>query len=212
MKGGKLFAAVAVGVAVLLFAALAHFYGGSGAGAAAQSETLVRPHSPVKGEASAPVTVVEFLDPECESCRAMHPIVKQLASEYAERVRWVVRYLPLHANSLLAAALLEEAREAGKFEEALDALFENQPSWGDHQNPKPELMAEYLQALGLPAKMWDTEALIAEHRWKVEQDSADGKSLGVRGTPTFFVNGSELPELGYRPLKRAIDDALAAAG
>ena len=174
----------------------------------AKLEALVRPHNFVKGSPSAKVTVVEFLDPECEACRAMHPIVKRLQNEYGERVRWVVSYMAFHDGSMLAASALEEARDAGKFEEALDLLFEKQPEWGSHENPRPELISDYIQSLGVPQASLATEKVIPKQRWKIDADQADGAVLGVRQTPTFFVNGVMLPEIGYEPVKQAIDIAL----
>jgi len=77
-------------------------------------ETLVRADSPVLGSPEAPVTLVEFLDPECESCAAFAPAVKKIMSDYDGKIRLVVRYMPLHPNSLRAAALTEAAGEQGK--------------------------------------------------------------------------------------------------
>jgi len=88
-----------VGVAVVL---LALFFGGAKwyrsqqAATTAQaiqteSAPLVRPYSPTLGAASAPVTIVEFFDPECESCRAMYPIVKEVLKEFDGRARLVIR-------------------------------------------------------------------------------------------------------------------------
>jgi protein-disulfide isomerase len=217
VKSGKGFAAVAVGLAVLAFVAFAWLartrapqHGAPSQNASASNaELLVRPHSPSKGPETAPVTVVEFLDPECEACRAMHPIVRKLAADYGDRVRWVVRYVPLHANSLLASSSIEEARELGKHEQALDLLFEGQPTWGDHQDPRPDRIATILGSLGVPAEKLQPDTVISKHRWKVDQDKADAVALGIRGTPSFFVNGVQVTQLGYAPLKQAIDAALA---
>jgi protein-disulfide isomerase len=212
----KAFAVAALGASLLCFAVFATFFGRSdpapqgGAAASASRELLVRPHSPTKGSDSAPVTIVEFLDPECESCRAMHPIVKDVLSEYKDRVRLVIRYMPFHQSSLLAAASLEEARELGKYDQALDLLFERQPTWGSHQEPRPELIATYLAELGIDPLRLQRDYVVPKHIWKIERDQADGQALGVRGTPEFFVNGVRLAELGYRPLKQAIETALSA--
>ena len=61
----------------------------------ADDSIFVRPHSRSRGPQDAKVTVVEFMDPECESCRAMHPIVADLFARYEGRVRFVIRYMPL---------------------------------------------------------------------------------------------------------------------
>jgi protein-disulfide isomerase len=156
------------------------------------------------------VTVVEFFDPECESCRVMHPIVKDVLAEYKDRVRFVLRYMPFHKGSVLAAASLEEARELGKYDQALDVLFERQPIWGSHHEPRPELIATYLAELGIDPVRLQPDSVVPKHLWKIERDQADGRALGVSGTPEFFVNGVRVPELGYRPLKQAIEIALSS--
>lgn len=167
---------------------------------------LIKDHSPSLGPQDAPVTVVEFLDPECEACKMMDPIVKGLMKEYEGRVRLVIRYMPFHGNSLLAASVLEEAREQGKYWEALSTLFYYQPQWGDHHNPKPELISKYVKDLGV--KLADDKELIKEHQWKIDKDQADGIKVGVNATPTFFVNGRKLQDIGYEPIKEAIENEL----
>lgn len=169
---------------------------------------LVRDHSPIKGAKGAEVTIVEFLDPECEACRAMYPVAEDLLKEYEGKVRLVIRYMPFHGNSVFAASALEEARELGKFEEALYLLFAKQPEWGSHANPRPELIGEYLQSLGISKDKLQESYLVPKHKWKIEMDFQDGKELGVKMTPTFFVNGKMLHEIGYQPLKQAIEEAL----
>jgi protein-disulfide isomerase len=214
MKKNKVFVVVAVLAAVVGFAALGIFSKGDGSSRTTQlvaAEKLVRDHSPVKGNPAAPVTIVEFLDPECEACRALHPIVKTLLDEYQGQVRLVIRYMPFHGNSLYAAAALEEAREAGKFERALDVLFERQPEWGDHGRPRPDLIPEILQTIGMDPGALGYDSIVPKHKWKVELDYADGMSAGVRYTPTFFVNGEMISEIGYEPLKKAIEKALRSA-
>mgnify|MGYP001613561564 CR=1 FL=1 len=170
---------------------------------------FVRPHSPSVGNSLARVTVVEWFDPECKSCRMFHPVVKKLIAEYEKRVLFVYRYMPYHKNSMYAASALEEAREMGKFEQALDVLFEKQPKWGDHHSPQPEFIPEFLAILGIPKAKLDPEYVINKHGAKVKIDQSDGERLGVQGTPSFFVNGRFLETLGEGPLREMIDGALA---
>lgn len=172
------------------------------------SALLIKAHNLVKGSDLAKVTIVEFLDPECEACRAMNPIIKKLMYDYEGKVKIVLRYMPLHGNSKLAAIMLEEAREQGKFDAALDAVFARQPEWADHGRPRPELLPKILSEVGVDLSKMDSEQLIAKHGWKVEQDQADGEAVGARRTPTFFVNGRILNEIGYGPIKSAIDAEL----
>jgi protein-disulfide isomerase len=171
-------------------------------------DRLVRPHSPTLGPAVAPVTLVEFLDPECEACRAMHPIVKQLLREFDGRVRLVVRYATFHRNSRYAAGLLEAAREQNKYWELMDVFFARQPEWASHTAPKPELLMDYARGLGLNAQQISAALTQGEIERRIRQDMEDGAALGVARTPTFFVNGRALPQIGYEPLRAAIADAL----
>jgi protein-disulfide isomerase len=170
---------------------------------------LVRPHSRSQGPADAKVTVVEFFDPECESCREIYPAVKTLLGQYPGRVRLVLRYMPLHRNSVLAASALEAAGEQGKYWELLEELFKQQPIWGSHHAPRPELIPEIAAGVGLDMPAFNRTLNSSAHKALIETDRADAVSLGVTGTPTFFVNGKQLQQLDYNALKAMIDAALA---
>lgn len=178
--------------------------------AAAQSERLIRPYSPTLGPADAPVTIVEFLDPECEACAAMHPLVKQVMREFDGRVRLVVRYMPFHGNSAYAASLLEATRAHGKYWEALETFYLRQHEWASHGAPRPELLLEYAVLVGLEPAKWKEEAASPEWQQRIRQDAEDGKALGVTHTPTFFVNGQKLAQIGYQPLRAAVETALSS--
>jgi protein-disulfide isomerase len=180
------------------------------------AETLVRPDSPTLGAADAPVTVVEFYDPECEACAAFHPVVKKLLKDYEGRIRFVARYMPLHPNSLSAATFTEAAGEQGKYWQAQEMLFQRQPEWGTKHGPQTSapaadintLFRKYAMELGLDLNKMD--AAFAENRYqaKIQRDLKDGQSLGVRQTPTFFVNGRRLARFSETDLRALIDEEL----
>lgn len=180
------------------------------------NEALVRPDSPSIGPADAKVTVVEFLDPECESCAALAPAVKRVLGEFQGQVRFVVRYMPYHKNSRLAASYLEAAAEQGKYWEMQEKLFQKQGEWGEVHGaaPQPErpapaaLFDKWAAELGLNVEQLKASAADKKHIDKVERDFADGRSLGVRGTPTFFVNGQRLARLSEADLRKMIADEL----
>lgn len=181
----------------------------------ANAESLVRPDSPTLGAANAPVTVVEFYDPECEACAAFHPVVKKILKEYEGKVRFVARYMPLHPNSLSAATFTEAAGEQGKYWQAQEMLFQKQPEWGTKHGPQAGapadingLFKKYAAELGLNTNQMDSA--FAENRYaaKIERDKKDGQSLGVRQTPTFFVNGRKLARIGEADLKSLINEEL----
>ncbi len=173
-----------------------------------EAQRFERPHSRSMGPADAPVTLVEFFDPECESCRAVHPGIKNLLKRYPESVRLVLRYMPLHGNSTYAATALEAAGEQGQYFAFLDTLYHYQPIWGSHQSPRPELIPVYADELGLDMEAFRKGLESPEYRRRVEIDHADGKALGVKGTPTFFVNGKPLLRLDFRELVKMIEAEL----
>lgn len=174
-----------------------------------REQLLVKPHSAVKGPSSAEVTLVEFLDPECESCAAMYPVVQKIFNEYQDKIKVVIRYMPYHPNSKYVANILEGTKEQGKYWETLEVLFKNQELWGDHHNPQPENIPQVLNSL----KLNDFEKILTEARAGkfnkiIEEDFMDGKALGVTGTPTFFVNGQMVEELSYEGIKVLLDKEL----
>lgn len=169
---------------------------------------LYRSNNQTYGNQSAEVVVVEFFDPECEACRQVHPIMKSLIKEYGNRVKFVYRYMPLHGGSMYASVALEEARELNKFDEALDILFERQPVWGDHGNPRPDLVPAFLQEIGIPKDKLGEEYLMNKHGAKVKLDQEDGRANGVRYTPTIFVGRSALSQIGEGAIRSAIEEAL----
>lgn len=174
----------------------------------ANPSLLIRPHSPIKGDFAAKVTIVEFLDPECEACSAMYPIVKKIMEEFGKDVKLVVRYMTFHGNSNLVANILESARTQNKYWETLELLFKTQGQWADHHNPRPDLLPEILKPLGLNMEKIVNDANNGVYNSQIQQDYQDGEKLGVRATPTFFVNGQKLEDMGYEPLRNLILEKL----
>lgn len=173
--------------------------------------SLVRAHSPVIGKVDAPVTIVEFLDPSCEACRAFFPIVKDILAQYPDDVRLVVRYAAFHQGSDEAVRIIEASRKQGKFEEVLAALFDNQELWAAHGAPdikKAWEIAHGQKVEGMQARL---DSVTPEIDAILKQDAADVAANKVEQTPTFFVNGAPLidfSEEGFRTLvKRQVDAA-----
>lgn len=182
----------------------------------ATNAAMIREDSASMGPADAKVTVVEFLDPECEACAAFAPRVKKVMKEFEGRVRLVVRYVPLHQNSTRAVTFIEAAGEQGKLWQALELLFAKQGEWGEKHGapanaPKPDINAlfeGYAKELGL-----DLDKLAAatkENRYaaKIERERKDAQTVGARQTPTVFVNGRKLNSLGEGDLRTMIEEEL----
>lgn len=172
------------------------------------AETLVRAHSPVLGPESAPVTIVEFLDPQGKYSSQVHPAVKDAAARHGDRVRLVIRYLPFGDSSVFAAASLEEARAIGKFEEALDLLLLYQRDWGSDVAPKPALIVQYLGTLGVEAKALERPWVVVRHLPGLQQDKADVARIGIHVEPAVFVNGVWVPVPNRPNLEQVIASEL----
>ena len=173
-----------------------------------KNENLVRDYSPRLGRAGASVQVVEFMDPECESCRMFHPYTKMLLTEFDGKVELVIRYAPFHGNSVFVIKVLEAARKQNRYWETLDILFQHQPEWGSHHNPRPDLIWNYLTEVGLNVDQVKKDLNDPATDTMIQQEITDGKALGVRMTPTFFINGKELQEFSYEALKAQVEAAL----
>lgn len=155
----------------------------------------VVPDDYIKGNKDASVTVVEYLDFECEACGAYYPLVKQLSEEFKDNVRFVNRYFPLpgHKNGLPAALAVEAAARQGKYWEMHDKLFTEQKTWGEKQAADPKIFEGYAQAIGLNMDQFKKDITSKEVKDRVERDKNSGIKLGVSGTPTFFLNGDKIP-------------------
>lgn len=154
--------------------------------------------------------LVEFLDFECESCRAAEPLVEELKKEYGDRITFVNRYFPLpgHANSGTAALAVEAAARQGKYEQMAAKLFESQPQWGEKQDSQAALFRTYAEALGLDLNQYDADVAAEETKERIRKDIADGKALGVTGTPTFFLDGQKLTINSEAQFRQLLDDAV----
>lgn len=160
------------------------------------------------------VTVVEFLDFECEACGAFYPIVEDLRSTYKGKITYVVRYFPLpgHLNSTNAAVAAEAAARQGRFEEMYRKLFETQTAWAEAKEPRTDVFRGYAQELGLDMAAYDRDVADPATLARVQQDVTDGRALGVNSTPTFFVDDAPLTLKRIGDLGDAIDAAVRGRG
>lgn len=172
---------------------------------------LVRFHSPVFGPSSAPVTIVEFFDPACETCRAFYPIVKKILDQYPDDVRLVIRYAPFHGGSDRVVKLLEASKRQNKYLPVLEAVLATQPQWADHGKPNIDLVFEAAKAAGLDIEKAKIDAQGADIAAVLRQDVEDLTALEVTKTPTFFVNGRGLPSFGDQQLLALVAEEVSKA-
>lgn len=172
-------------------------------------EKLLTDYSPVLGPADAKVTIVEFLDPECEACAAFYPKVKGLIDDNKTNVRLVVRYMLFHGNSQLAAIATEAAGKQGKYWEMQGQLFYRASEWTHQKEPQQAAFEKFAKDINLNIEKFRTDMKDPKILANILNDFAVGPTIGVRGTPTLFVNGEMLSEMSYDGLKSLIQKKLA---
>jgi Na+/H+ antiporter NhaA len=142
-------------------------------------------HDHIRGPVDAGLTLVEYLDFECPFCARATGVANQVRRHFGDRLRYVPRHLPLtvHPHAELAAMAAESAGLQGRFWEMHDLLFQR---W---EQLELEDLVGYAAELGLDTEQFlrhlDDDRLAR----RVQRDIASAEASGVRGTPTFFVNG-----------------------
>ena len=170
----------------------------------------------VLGPANAPVHIEEFGDFECPPCGAFHPILEEMHKEFGDKLKITFREFPLvptHQHALAAASAAEAAGIQGKFWEMHDLLYERQNDWKKEFDVRP-IFERYAKEIGIDVERYKRDVggdLVAQ---RIFQDGKRGHSLGVKGTPTVFMNGREVPfeNLAADQLRVVIQKELQAAG
>ena len=172
------------------------------------ASTFIRDHSQTLGSDDAKVYLVEFSDPACETCSAFHPFVKKLMAVNPGKIKLVVRYAPFHDGADYFVKILEAARKQGKYWETLDVMYKTQNFWASHHNPQPQLIWKFLPKTGLDITKLKVDMNDPEITRIIQQDLADAKTLNVRKTPGFFVNGKPLTSFGYEQLQELVESEI----
>jgi len=163
--------------------------------------------APAKGVDSAPVTIAEFAEFQCPFCENVNPTLQQIEQTYKGRVRFVWKHLPLvsiHSHAMDASVAAEAARNQGKFWEYHDKLFANQ------KQLEPDDLRRYAQELGMDLARFERDRQDPALKVKVQEDMAEATALGVRSTPTFFINGRLVSgAMPFETFSTIIDEELA---
>ena len=167
--------------------------------------TIALGTSPQKGRSDAPVTLVVFTDFECYYCSTWAQTLDALHKAFPTEVKIIFKNYPIpyHKNSELAALAALAAGEQGKFWEMHDLLFMKQNALG-YEN-----LLGYAKTLGLEEVKFQKALESAKLKSLLEQDTAQGKTLGVQNIPTTFINGRSLvgsPPVSY--IKKIIEELL----
>jgi protein-disulfide isomerase len=169
----------------------------------------------MRGYVNAPVTLDEYGDYECPPCGKLAEPLKKLESDYGDKVRVIFHHfpLPVHAHAMEAACAAEAAASQGKFWEMHDLIYKEQTNWSSKAADARKMFLSFAGMLGLDVDRFtrdmDSEAI----KERVQGEHEKGASIGVKSTPSIFINnkyvlpGGEDPT---KPLRQAIDEALNA--
>ncbi len=160
--------------------------------------------SPYKGTADAPVVIVEYTDFQCPYCAKLVDIYEELMKTYPQKLKIVYKSFPLsnHKYAYRAATVAMAAHRKGRFWEFHDRLFEH------HKDLDDDKIDALRKEFGFDTSEFN--ALIADPqiRAQVARDRSQGQRMGVRGTPTVFINGKQLKDKRLEGFKAAIDKEL----
>ncbi|PIR44083.1 disulfide bond formation protein DsbA [Candidatus Wolfebacteria bacterium CG10_big_fil_rev_8_21_14_0_10_31_9] len=161
----------------------------------------------VRGVKDAKVVLVEYSDFQCPACAYYYFQVKKLETDFNGKLKVVYRYFPLeqiHKYARLSARVAESAGKQGKFWEMHDLLFNNQEAWTNSPDATP-LFASYANELNLDMNKFVQDINSFDIDNKINSDYEDGAKQGILGTPTFFVNGKKMGNIGsYEEFKKII--------
>ena len=164
----------------------------------------------VRGEAKAPVTIVEFSDFQCPFCQKAEPILKALLAKYNGQVKLAFLDFPmrsLHSQAQIAAEAARCAEQQGRFWQYHDVLFADQTKLDEAG------LAQSARSLGLDENSFQSCLRSGKFKAQIEQDVQEGTKAGVAGTPAFFIDGISLN--GVQPeaeFEKIINSELADIG
>lgn len=170
------------------------------------------------GSPTASVTLEEFADFQCGACASVHPTLKEIASIYGGRIRFIFRHYPLaipgHDKSYEAAAATEAAglQDRAKFWAMQSLLLENQKDWTANPNYR-SIWEGYAQQIGLDVERFKNDVAGREAKSRVDADIARGRGMSLDSTPTLLVNGRSIPlqQITTANLRQLIDAELQKA-
>jgi protein-disulfide isomerase len=160
------------------------------------NSTSAKPSENIEGQGKDGVTLVEYGDFECPYCEEYFPIVKQVQQIYNTQIYFQFRNFPLvsiHPNAFAGARAAEAAALQGKFWQMHDTLYDNSnwEVWSTSSDPTPYFY-DYAQELGLNVTLFKQDFASSQVNNIVNADMAAGNNLNIDGTPSFFLDGTQI--------------------
>lgn len=163
-------------------------------------------YSPVMGNRAAPITITTFTDFQCPYCAGIHKPILEVLAKYPNQVKYVIKNFPLsfHENARSAAKAALAANFQGKYSEMTSAILENQSQLSE------EKYKELAKNIGLDVDkfMKDYKEQDAKFEQVIQADIDLANEVGVRGTPTIFLDGKLTNSRDFNSFKREIDAIL----
>ncbi len=161
-------------------------------------------NSKIRGNPEAPVTIVEFSDFQCPYCARLQPTLKQVLKAYPNEVRLVYKDFPLgfHEHAKNAARAAHAAGEQGKYWEMHDLIFEKNNELSE------DMFRKFAERLNLDITRFMADFRSTRYDKQIQQDINLGRSLGVTGTPTLFINGKRMRNRSFNDFRTAIEGYL----
>lgn len=158
----------------------------------------------IKGDKNAPVTIVEFSDFQCPYCSRLQPVLREVLEAYPKEVKLVFKDFPLsfHKQAKNAAKAARAAGEQGKYWEMHDLIFEQYNKLTD------DSFKGFAEELGLDMAKFTADFNSTKYDSLIQEDMNLGQKVGVRGTPTLFLNGKRMSRRSFNDFKQSIDEIL----
>lgn len=165
------------------------------------------------GEATAPVTLVEFADFQCPACADfatfLHPLIKErlVDTGIVQLMRYDFPITSGHPFAFVAARAGRCAQELGDFWQFHDIVYGRQSSWSSQPNGPVEEMGDYAELAGIDRAQFDACLKSDRYADEVTRNMRLGESLGVSGTPTLMMNGQMLNARTFTELEAIVMEA-----
>jgi protein-disulfide isomerase len=174
------------------------------------TSVFLREHSQTLGSNEAKVFLIEFSDPACGTCASFYPFIKKLMADNPGKIRLILRNAPFHDGSDYIVKILEASRKQGKYWKTLEVVYNTQKQWVKNHQVQPQLIWKILSEAGLNLEKIRNDMNDPKIAELIKQDLEDAKTLNVKKTPGFFVNGKPLERFGYKQLQELVESEIRA--
>ena len=169
--------------------------------------------APFIGPEDAPVVIVAFSDFECPYCSKVGALLDEVVTQYPDKIKIVFKQFPLsfHKKAQPAATASLAAHNQGKFWQYHDLLYENQKRFTAAKTVKDAdpIFVELAQSLQLDINKFNKERKSRITMKTMQRDIKDGRKIGVRGTPSIYINGRKLQNRSLKELQQMVEQELA---